>query len=324
MLSVFLTVDTEVWPFTPNWRDSLLSREVEQDIYGVTSDGEFGLTFQIDLLNEYGLKAVYFVESLFASAIGLEPLSKIVRVIQDRGQEVQLHLHTEWLDKLAKPILPGKIGRHLKNFSRDEQTLLIAEAARNLEACGAHKLCAFRAGNYGANFDTLHALARNGIGFDTSHNTCYLNSTCSMPTPEPLLQPKEILGVYEFPISFFCDYPGHYRHAQLCACSSGELENSMLQAWNKGWHSYVLVLHSFELVKRRGAPGKRALPDRLIIKRFRRLCRFLADNRDKFRTAVFSELSRDSIPVSLPTRPLRSYPHLTVRRIAEQLIGRVV
>jgi hypothetical protein len=144
-----------------------------------------------------------------------------------------------------------------------------------------------------------------------------------MPTAEPLLQPKEILGVYEFPISFFRDYPGHYRHAQLCACSSGELENSLLQAWKEGWYSFVLVLHSFELVKGRGTSGKPALPDRVVIRRFRRLCRFLADHRDKFRTAVFSELNRDSIPVSIPTRPLRSYPHLTVWRMAEQLMGRV-
>jgi hypothetical protein len=56
-------------------------------------------------------------------------------------------------------------------------------------------LCAFRAGSYGANFDTLRALARNGILYDSSHNTCYLGYTCEMRTPNLLLQPKKIDGV---------------------------------------------------------------------------------------------------------------------------------
>jgi peptidoglycan/xylan/chitin deacetylase (PgdA/CDA1 family) len=324
MLKVFLTVDTEVWPFTTNWRESRLSQEIDHYIYGATSEGQFGLLFQMDLLNEYGLKAVFFVEALFACDIGLEPLRKIVRIIQDRGHEVQLHLHTEWLATMNKSILPGRIGQNLKDFSQDEQAQLIERAIQNLRACGVHNLCAFRAGNFGSNFDTLHALSRNGILYDTSYNTCYLDSSCGIRTSEVLLQPKQIHGVYEFPVSFFRDYPGHYRHTQLCACSWQELENSLLAAYERGWYSFVLVSHSFELLKRRNQFGKPPQRDSIVLKRFERLCRFLAHNRDKFRTTRFSEISPDTIPAAVPSQPLTSSIYYTARRWTEQLVTRVL
>src|SRR5438034_4611872 len=95
-LNVFLTVDTEVWPRTPDWIATGLSPEIDRFIYGVTADGQFGLKYQIDMLNEYGLKAVFLVEALFACIVGLEPLRKIVSLIQAGGHDVQLHIHTEW------------------------------------------------------------------------------------------------------------------------------------------------------------------------------------------------------------------------------------
>lgn len=325
MLNVFLTVDTEVWPQTPDWRKSGLSQDIRRDIHGATPEGEFGLPFQIELLNTYGLKAVFFVEALFACSVGLDPLRKIVGMIQNGGHDIQLHLHTEWLDKITEPILPGRTGLNLRDFSEDEQVLLIARGIQNLQACGVSNICAFRAGNYGANFDTLQALSRNGILYDTSYNACYLNLSCGIQTPELLLQPKQIHGVYEFPVSFFRDYPGHYRHAQLCACSSQELENILLGAWKQGWYSFVLVSHSFELIKyRKQVVGGSASADRIVIKRFERLCRFLANHRDKFCTAVFSEMTPDTIPVMAPLLPLHSGMHYTALRFLEQLAGKML
>lgn len=323
MLKVFLTIDTEVWPQTPHWRESGLSEDIRRDIHGTTLEGEFGLSFQIDLLNEHGLKAVFFVESLFACAVGLDPLRKIVGMIQDGGHEVQLHIHTEWLTKMTESVLPGRTGQNLKDFSEDEQALLIARGIQNLRNCGVRNLCAFRAGNFGANFDTLHALSQNGILYDTSHNTCYLDSNCGMRTPDLLLQPEQMHGVYEFPISFFSDWPGHYRHVALCACSWQELKGVLLRAWKRGWYSFVLVSHSFELIKQRNQFGKPASANWIVVKRFKRLCRFLADNRDRFHTAVFSEIAQDTIPAVVPSRPLRSGVHRTAGRFVEQLVGRV-
>jgi hypothetical protein len=320
-MNVYLTVDTEVWPRFRDWRETRLERDLRRDIQGATDRGDFGVPFQIRVLNDHGLKASFLVESLFACAVGLDPLRQIVGSIREGGHEVQLHLHTEWLSRIDPPLLPGRTGQHCRDFTEDEQTLLIARGADNLRACGVADVCAFRAGNYGANFDTLRALARNGIRFDTSHNTCYLDSACGLRTPEPLLQPKWIENVYELPVAFFEDRPGHYRHAQLCATSAREMENALRGAWEQGWSSFVIVSHGFELLKDRKQTSRPARPDRIVIKRFERLCRFLANNTDKFRTAFLADAPPVDVPQ--PARPLRSRLHHTAWRVTEQLARRV-
>jgi hypothetical protein len=108
MLNVFITVDTEVYPLLPNWRETGLAGDIARDFDGQTSKGDFGLRYQLQMLNEYGLKAVYFVEPLFASAVGLEPLRKVVDLISKYGHEVQLHIHPEWLEHIPKTTWGGQ------------------------------------------------------------------------------------------------------------------------------------------------------------------------------------------------------------------------
>lgn len=329
-MNVFLTVDTEIWPYVRGWPVNALptgktdfSEEVDAYIFGKTSRGEFGLPFQMDVLDRHGLKAVYFVEALFASKVGLETLARIVSLIRDRGHEVQLHLHTEWLREISRPDLPAQFRQHIRQFPRDEQARIIAHGIANLRAAGARNVCAFRAGNFGANFDTLRALAHNGIIFDTSHNTCFLDAECQMRTAEPLLQHRMIDGVYEFPVTVFNDYPGHVRPAQLCACSFQELEAALLQAWRAGWYSFVIVWHGFELLRHVRKPGRQT-PDRIIIRRFERLCGFLAANRDKFHTAVFSEIDARAIPQAGTAHPLKSRLRYSAWRFVEQIASRLI
>jgi hypothetical protein len=146
--------------------------------------------------------------------------------------------------------VPARPSRNIKAYAEDEQTRFLALGLENLRACGFDHLCAFRAGNYGANFATLRALARNGIAFDTSHNAYYLDSACGLRISSLMLQLGRIGGVFEFPTTFFQDSPGHFRYAQLRACSACELEGALLPAWRRGWHAFVLVSHTFELIRR--------------------------------------------------------------------------
>jgi hypothetical protein len=321
MLNVFLTVDTEVWPRMTNWRNSELSDDISRDIYGVTRDGEFGLPFQLKLFNSYGLKAVFFVESLFASAVGLNPLFKIVKLIQEAGQEIQLHIHTEWLAKMEKSILPDRTGRDIRNFSEDDQAFLISKGIKNLKDCGSSNIGAFRAGNYGCSVNTLYGLTKNNIFLDSSYNPAYSNFSYEMEDKKVLIQPKIFFGVYEFPVSFFYDWGNHLRHTQLSACSNKELENALLLAYKKNWYSFVIVLHSFELVKR---DRQKACANSIVIKRFERLCNFLASNRDKFCTKYFSEIKLNEIPTIVKPEPIYSKITYTMKRYVEQLVMRMI
>ncbi len=157
--NVLITVDTEFCPKTshlPGWDPE---EDWRRDVYGTTSHGDFGVEYQMDVLDASGLKAVFFVDSLFACAFGRERLCEIVELIQGRGFDVQLHLHTEWLGRMSESILPGRTGKYLKDFSEREQSFLVGSALEAIRAAGARDVCAFRAGNYGANVDTLRAPA---------------------------------------------------------------------------------------------------------------------------------------------------------------------
>jgi len=52
----------------------------------------------MEILSHHGLKSVFFVEPLFATRFGLARLQKMVGLIQDASHEVQLHLHTKWVE----------------------------------------------------------------------------------------------------------------------------------------------------------------------------------------------------------------------------------
>src|SRR6188474_2150063 len=167
MLNVFITVDTEVSSLQAAYHPGELAGAMSREIFGATERGEFGLRYQIEVLNAHRLKAVFLVDALFADVAGHQPLQDIVDVILDGGQEVQLHLHTEWLSQMRQSVLPGRTGSDMKDFTESEQVRLIARGVENLTNCGVSNVSAFRAGNYGANFDTLSALARNGLRYDT-------------------------------------------------------------------------------------------------------------------------------------------------------------
>jgi hypothetical protein len=322
MLNVFLTVDTELWPLDPGWPQHRISpvrtdfsRERALYIDGATAQGEYGVPYQIATLERYGLKACFFVEALCAGRIGRAPLEQIVGQVQRGGHEVQLHLHTEWLRELREPALPSRWRPFMHQYTRREQAALIRHGLAALHAAGAAPLRAFRAGSFGANRDTLRALAECGVAFDSS-----CNPTCLHPDwdrPDMLEQPAWIDGVVELPVSSFRDYPGHRRHAQLCACSFAEMSSALLAAWQAGWYSFVIVLHSFELVRRRRRSGG-ACADRVNIARFEQLCAFLAAHRDKFASGLFRDLDPAAVPL-VPCAPaLRSPLAHTLRRVAQQ------
>jgi hypothetical protein len=255
--------------------------------------------------------------------VGIEPVREMVQRVRQGGHDVQLHLHTEWLGRMPEPLLPGRAGQHLRHFSEEEQTLLVGTALERLVEAGGDRPMAFRAGNYGANLDTLRALARNGILFDTSYNPAYLDSACDMPREGLLLQPEPWLGVVEFPITFVRTFTGRRRPLQLTACSSGEIEQGLWQAWRRGWGFVVLVWHSFELIRGRNAPPYQARLDRIALRRFERLCRFLEGHRDKFRTATFAEPLAAECSGNSQTSPLRARAAHTLVRWGEQLTRRM-
>jgi peptidoglycan/xylan/chitin deacetylase (PgdA/CDA1 family) len=315
MLNVLITIDTEFWldDFT---KDPL--KAINRRIYGHTPTGEFGIRYQVEMLNTYGLRATFFIDPLCFLAFNLEKhLQKITEEIKDAGHEIQLHIHTEWLSKISNPILPSQAKQDMKNFSEDEQRAIITEGLNILQSCGINKIIAFRAGNFGANSGTLRALAKSGILFDSSYNVTAKH--CDIKLEELLLQPKKIYGIYEFPITFFEDFPKHFRPLQICACSSWEMENVLKKALKKKRYSVVIVSHSFELLHQPFRRVNRESP--VTVDRFKKLCHFIGKNSAKFKTIVFSEIVPTEIP-NIESTLIKSKVSHTAIRYLEQICGR--
>ena len=322
-LQVLITVDTEYWPQDPDFtvplRRTDLKPDVElrRDFFGETARGSFGVPYQLERLRAHSLRGVYFVEALAASVVGTGPLEAMVSTILAAGQEVQLHLHTEWLRVEPNEVLPGRRGGNIRDFTLEEQRALLGLGRDNLEAAGARDVIAYRAGNFGANADTLRALASLDFRFDSSHNAAFPDRARHIGAPAPIRQPAPVEGVLEVPVSCFEDRPGHLRPAQIIACSHDEMTHALNEAWRLGWHCFVIVTHSNELLNRR-----RDGANPIARSRFDRLCRFLDENRSRFETTTFSDLSRSLAATSEFAEPIQSSVARTTWRLGEQIVQR--
>ncbi len=317
MMDVFLTVDVEVWCDGWDDIDAKFPNAFQRYIYGPTSRGNYGLPHQLHQLQEHGLTGVFFVESLFSTRFGLEPLSEIIGLIREGDHEVQLHLHTEWVDESKEPLLENIAGKKqfLRYFSLQEQTILIQAGAKLIELAGGEHINAFRAGGFGFNRDTLRALARNHIPFDSSYNASIFGLDSGVNPESPLVEPVECEGVYEYPMTVFHNGTRSLRHAQVTACSYREMEGLLWQALESRRKSFVILSHNFELLN-----GSMNRPDDIVVTRFRNLCSFLDRHRDCFRVRGFHGLTPDTV-FSQPA-PLTSPIWKTGLRMIEQGIRR--
>ncbi|MBA5687276.1 hypothetical protein [Rugamonas apoptosis] len=325
VLKVFLTVDTELWPNAAGWPHQplpagrRLDQELAADIHGLTDRGGYGLPYQLGVLRYHGLLANYFVEGLFPQQAGLEPLRHIVGLVQRAGQQVELHLHPEWATAPGDGRAQAQVCQYLCRLPVERQSALIRQAIANLRAAGAGPLQAFRAGSFGADRVTLRALAENGLRYDSSYSPSFPIGAWGQPISQPVL----IDGVWEFPVSSFRDFPGHVRHAQLCACSDRELTHALESAWRARWPAFVIVLHSFEMVRKRDG-GRLPVPEWPVIRRYERLCAFLGRHRERFQTALFRDWEDGALAMpatsatSAPQTLLRSRPKDTLARMAQQ------
>ena len=314
MLDVFFTIDVELW--CDGWQqlDANFARSFDRCILGTTPTGQYGLPYQLAVLADHGLEGVFFVEPLFSTRFGAGPLNDIVGLIREARQEIQLHLHTEWVDEAATPLLDNVNGKrqHLRYFTRDEQTRLIAIGKDLLAQAGVDTVSAFRAGSFGFNLDTLAALASNGVFLDASYNATKMGRDSGLLPGVTVVEPVEWNGVVEYPMTVFQDGPGHLRHAQLTACSYAELEGLLWTALHERRRAFMILFHNFELLD----VGRNAV-DRVVVDRFRRLCAFLDKNRDSFRTRGFDGLQ--PTPVASQPDPLVSPIWKTAGRMFEQL-----
>ncbi len=319
-MNVFLTFDIEVWCNGWDDLDRAFPGSFERYIFGHSTHGDYALPKTLAILNQHGLKGVFFVEPLFATRFGAKHLEIIVQLIRGAGHEIQLHLHPEWTDEAIEPIIENCATKrqHLSYYTLDEQTSLIAHGRKMLEAAGSGTISAFRSGNYAANRDTFEALRRNSILLDTSLNRCYDVSAPDLRREHDFNTPFVVQGVATFPVTILKDGFRNDRPAQVGACAFSEMRDGLLSAQAAGAQNFVIVSHNFEMLK----PGSSA-PDWIVVKRFDRLCAFLAQHPERFKVRGFSEDLRPSATEPSASAAPRATWLSTSQRYVEQLRRRL-
>lgn len=318
MTRVFITIDTEYSSglYTgPGVADR--AENYARSIGCITPDGPAGITHKLALLRQYGQKAVFFVDPMPALVWGVAAIEDIVGPIIEAGQDVQLHCHTEWLGiaGAANPLVSGRSGRNIADFPFEEQCELLNFARATLMAAGAPAPVAFRAGNYGANDDTLRALAAIGIAYDTSHCPALTDGACRISLGPEDRDPVLHHGVIEVPAGTIGTIGGGQRHAQITALTLAEMLAAIRHARGAGRESFTLVSHSFELINRR-----RLSVNRIVRSRFSGLVRTLATMRG-VETGTFADNPPPLTALAGKSQPLPASTVRTGMRMAEQLVS---
>ena len=315
MTALYITIDTEYsFGLARRMSGGGRAENFASAIIGTTPSGPRGIHYQMDRFEAHGIKAVFFVDPMPALVWGTAAITDVVGPIVARGHDVQLHLHSEWLALAgsANP-LGTQTGGNLRDFGFEQQCTLIDYARSVLMAAGAPAPVAFRAGNYGANDDTLRALAALGITYDTSHCPGIAASECYISLGGDDRQVQRHCGTIEVPIGCIGAGGSALRHFQLTALTDAELLAALRHAVRCGQQQVTLVSHSFEMHSR-----DRRRANRIVQRRFERLCAGLGQV-PGLTSATYADYPPQieaATPAPMPHSSLR-----TLRRMAEQALG---
>lgn len=300
-LRVYITVDTETsmggaWN-NPAWRPLPLSGPV----FGEFGCKSYGIPLIMDILEEYGFRATFFTEVLCAPVVGEADVERALRLISDRGHDAQLHLHPIY--RFYRRALAGGLRRQIDlmfQLPESEQHDVIGEGIALFHKLSGVRPRAYRAGCYGASETTLRVLKANGIEIDSSYNLAYRGLTCGFETPF-LNAPATIEGIRELPVSVFrVAGSSGYKPLEISAVSVEEILAAIRLFRKRGCRDVVLMLHSFSLMKDTGIRYDHCRPNRVVIRRLKRLCAALALLKDEI---VVSTIGEVDITEPLPAQP---------------------
>lgn len=312
-INVFITVDTE-HSIGGAFRDPNF-KPVGNDrrIFGRIEGKDYGIPLIMDIADRYGIPLTFFVEVLNKHYFGEEESREVCRYIIDRGHNVQLHLHPNYLNFS----LPEPSNRHfldqMYSYSLEQQRDLIEDGKRTLMEHGVPTPVAFRAGSFGADRNTLCALALSGFLVDSSYNRSSLGKGCRL-TGFDLADATHIENIWEFPVTNFFERSfvggGRYRPLDVNGISFAEIHKVLTQSLDNGPSNITILMHSFSFIKPLDPQYQKIRPRIRVIKRFENLCRYLAQNGHQFRVMSFDNIGEELL-AAMNGRSLHHFPNLS-------------
>lgn len=282
--NVFITIDTE-HSIGGAFADPAL-KPVGNDkrIYGRVDGKEYGIPLIMDIADRYGIPLTFFVEVLNKYYFGEDETREVCEYILGRGHDVQLHLHPNYLNFKEEKPEAQRYRDNMSAYSLEEQTTLIGEGKELLTRYCERPPVAFRAGNYGADVNTLKALKANGILIDSSYNAAFPKHSRRIHAAQ-LNDAIEIEGVWELPITNFIEkvplIGRRFKPLDLNGVSFLEMQSVIDQTYRgQGPGNLTFILHSFSFVRALNAQYSRCKVRHYVVKRFEKLCGLLQERQN--------------------------------------------
>ena len=230
---VLITIDTE---FSTH-KDDL-------GIFGRINGKEYGLPQLVKILDEYDLKGTFFVDVYTNKKAYQKEFVEICREIKKNGHDLELHTHPNGMFDPQR--------ESMQEYSLSEQIEIIKRGKELFREWFGQDPVAHRAGDWGANEDTLKALIENGIALDSSMfygwDSCRLN--WNLPTKNRLVVYNSLL---EVPASVFhCQSLGIFSPFRLLSTDGNSLEETLDVLKQFQLHQIpvvTVVYHSFSFLR---------------------------------------------------------------------------
>jgi peptidoglycan/xylan/chitin deacetylase (PgdA/CDA1 family) len=331
MVNVFFTVDTEC-SMGGAWENpSHKPVHPERSVLGKIGPVYYGIPRIMDILEENDLHGTFFVEVFAALGDFRNDLADAYKEIVRRGHDVQLHLHpihyfyraVQQGRLLPKQLPPEK--DMIGTFPISLQLQLLQTGVELFRQLVGKAPMAFRAGNFGASSSTLDVLEKVGIRFDSSFNAAYVNVGCTIASHGAINGLWPHSGVWEVPITTFETGLWKFRGLKplnINAISLWEMKNVLEQADRIGLSAVTFIAHSFSLFKIADFQFHRPRADKLVLRRFEGLCRFLREQRHRFRVVGFSDIQPSWLQIGEAGVP-NAGAFVPVLRKAVQAINRI-
>lgn len=216
---------------------------IDSQIWGRTVDGLFGIPKIIEILDEYGVQGLFFVDIAECYSYDEAAIHAVLEYIKEKGHAVGVHIHPHHM--------PGEQRHFLWQMSKEEQRDIIQRCTdKFIELTGATP-ASFRAGKYGANQDTLDILCELGYQYDFSQ--FFGQSWCKIPNQVAVLLPQKYKSLMEFPVTCFNSFPlgCFYNRFDKLEMTIPTSELCLIvDAYQATSYQEVLVLflHSFSLI----------------------------------------------------------------------------
>jgi len=266
---ILITVDTEVGEKAKHVKEGF-----EKFVLGKIGSHYYGIPKIVEILDRFDFKAEFFVDVYEYKFFGERKYKDLCKFLHENGHGVQLHTHPSYAYD------PNRINMY--EYSLEEQIKIVAEGKELIEKWIGKSPIAHRAGNYGANNNTLTALKENNIKIDSSF--FYKQNNCKIQL-STINEPIFYNRVLEVPVTVIKKYPKLFRIPVPFKSNWAKLDINWLSYRDFSDSLYklksnyiVLFLHSSSFVSREDSLLDAKSTNYGDLDKFKKLIRFIYDN----------------------------------------------